>query len=162
VQCKFYIYSHNKIYFLPIHDKNMFCTMSVLRRGKLHPSNAAVLKLLVLLANSASKVLCQWVVIERNGSYRLISCTYNRRSRTSRSVIFRAIIYTLVQRARWSKRRRARELFRSGTFSKCPECRSRPALQYGVDQMQSAQRITIATSPGENLVQAPMQFRMYV
>lgn len=46
--------------------------LSVLRGGKLHPSNAAVLKLLAVWANSASKVPCQWIVIERNGSYRLI------------------------------------------------------------------------------------------
>lgn len=44
--------SHSKIEFV-------FNCATVLRGEKLHPSNAAVLKLLALLANSASKVPCQ-------------------------------------------------------------------------------------------------------
>jgi len=116
-----FTYPHNGIFLSLIHDENILCAMSVLRGGKLHPSNAAVLKLLVLLANSASKVPCQWV-IERNGSYRLISCIYNRRSRISKSVVFfsRDYLHSGAASAFSSERRRARELLRSGTFSGLP------------------------------------------
>lgn len=107
-----------------------FCEMSVLRGGKLHPLNAAVLKLLALLANSASKVPCQWVVIERNGSYRLISCVYNRRSTIAGGVFFFcASIYIPMQQAPSSKRRRVCESYFTRAYFRDTPCRSRSNIE---------------------------------
>lgn len=85
--------SHSKIEFLlNIRLKYRYryrsTQLPVLRGGKLHPSNAAVLKLLALLAYSASKVPCQCVVIERNGSYRLIRASITDDLGSSRGIIF--------------------------------------------------------------------------
>lgn len=121
MKCVIVIYkvAHSKIEFVcQIHMSGVSIwyrstQQPVLRGGKLHLSKCSSIKATRPLSEqlSASKVPCQWVVIERNGSYRLIRASITDDLGSSRGIISAQLFTFLMQRAQtWSTPHRVREL----------------------------------------------------